>query len=164
MFTRILVPFDFSAPSEAALALARGLARVFGASIHLLHVVEDQFVTGVLGTVTYVPHTAGTQALLIERARAGLAAELSDDDRRSLRATSAVIVGTAARTIVDYAADSGFDLIVMGTHGRSGVAHLVVGSVAEQVVRTAHCPVMTVRDAPGPVALPVPAKELTQKA
>jgi nucleotide-binding universal stress UspA family protein len=56
-----------------------------------------------------------------------------------------MITGVAANAIVQYAADHSMDLIVMGTHGRSGFAHLLLGSVAEQVVRTAHCPVLTVR-------------------
>jgi nucleotide-binding universal stress UspA family protein len=62
-----------------------------------------------------------------------------------------VAFGSPARTIVEYADANGFDLIVMGTHGRGGVAHLLLGSVAERVVRTARCPVLTVRDAAVPV-------------
>jgi nucleotide-binding universal stress UspA family protein len=61
--------------------------------------------------------------------------------------TYAVVFGSPAKAIVDHAQGAGVDLIVMGTHDRSGVAHLLLGSVAERVVRTATCPVMTVRGA-----------------
>ena len=57
-----------------------------------------------------------------------------------------VLFGKPAQAIVDYAADNGFDLIVMGTHGRAGIAHLLMGSVAERVVRHATCPVMTIHE------------------
>jgi nucleotide-binding universal stress UspA family protein len=60
-----------------------------------------------------------------------------------------------ARTIVDYAADNGFDLIVMGTHGRRGMAHLLMGSVAENVVRTATCPVLSTHEARDRASAPV---------
>ena len=157
MYSRILVPTDFSTPSEAALAHARILARTFGASIRLLHVVEDQLVTGPFGAELYVPHTAGTLTKMIDDSRTRLEQSLTDDDRLRFHATGEVIVGTGARTIVEYAADNGFDLIVMGTHGRSGVAHLVMGSVAEHVVRSAMCPVLTVRQGPVPAGVPVGA-------
>jgi nucleotide-binding universal stress UspA family protein len=62
------------------------------------------------------------------------------------RVITGVMFGSPARAIVDYARDYAIDLIVMGTHGRSGFAHLLLGSVTERVVRTAECPVLTVRD------------------
>lgn len=119
---RILVPTDFGQASDAALAQARELAAALGASLHLVHVVEDA-----------------------ERADA-LAASLE----AALGHQTALLSGPTARTIVEYAADRAFDLIVMGTHGRTGVAHLLLGSVAEQVVRTAPCPVLTVRERRAP--------------
>ena len=154
MFTRILVPTDFSEHSASALAYAGGFARRFGASLHLLHVVEDQLVTGPFSAEVYVPHTAATLPGLLRDSSARLAEALGDEDLLRLGATGDVIVGTAARTIVEYAADNGYDLIIMGTHGRSGISHLVMGSVAEHVVRSAPCPVLTVREAPGREALP----------
>jgi len=164
MFTRILVPTDFGAHSAAAIDYARGVARRFGASFHLLHVVEDQLVTGPFGAELHVPTTAGTLASLLQEATVNLEASLTEEDRMRLRATGEAIVGTAARTIVDYAGDNGYDLIVMGTHGRTGITHMVMGSVAEHVVRSAPCPVLTVRQAPGPVALPVRSRQLTTTA
>ena len=72
---------------------------------------------------------------------------LTDADRRDLDALAVVRISDApADEIVGYARDEGMDLIVMGTHGRKAVAHLLLGSVAERVVRTAPCPVLTVRD------------------
>lgn len=157
MFTRILVPTDFSAPSDAALEYARILAGRFGASLHLLHVVGDQFLRQPFGAETYMPDTPGALAGVINEAQEKLAHRITDADRARLRATTEVVVGNSAPMIVDYAADNGFDLIVMGTHGRSGLAHLLMGSVAEKVVRAARCPVMTVREAPAKAALPVQA-------
>ena len=158
MFTRILVPTDFSGPSDAALEYARTLAAKFGASLHLLHVVEDQFVTGPFGAEMYVPNTPRTLSFLLAEARERMAHRISTDDRSRLRATTEVIVGTVARTIKDYAADNGYDLIVMGTHGRTGLAHVLMGSVAEHVVREAACPVLTVHALPEPALVPVGAR------
>jgi nucleotide-binding universal stress UspA family protein len=164
MFTRILVPTDFSEPSDAALAYARTLASKFGASLHLFHVVEDQFVTGPFGAEMYVPHPPGTLTYLQAEAQGKLTSRLTADDRATLRATTEIIVGTAARTIVEYAADNGYDLIVMGTHGRTGLAHVLVGSVAEHVVRSAHCPVLTVHTRLEPAPLQVPERRTAATA
>ena len=145
MITRILVPTDFSEPSEAALAYARTLARQFGATFHLLHVVEAPFVTGPFSSEMYIHESPGVQAELIQDAKLRLARRLLPSDKALYSATKEVIVGLAAKTIVQYAAEQNFDLIVMGTHGRTGLAHLLMGSVAEHVVRAAPCPVLTTR-------------------
>jgi nucleotide-binding universal stress UspA family protein len=153
--TRILVPIDFSAPSDAALDSARLLATRFGASLHLLHVVEDGFASGVFGLEGFSPESHETRTARCDQAMQRLGAKLTADDRATLRARTEVIFGTGARSILNYAADNAFDLIVMGTHGRTGVAHLVMGSKAETVVRSAPCPVMTVREAREPVREPL---------
>ena len=75
-----------------------------------------------------------------------LEAQLTPDERASLRSTQLVVFGAPARDIVNHAAANDIDLIVMGTHGRGSIQHLLMGSVAERVVRTAPCPVLTVRD------------------
>lgn len=138
MFARILVPTDFSSPSDAALAYARGLAGTFDASLHLLHVVESTFLRAVVGD----PHDQETAALRQLQER------LTDEDRRRSRALPVVERSDEpADEIVSYARSRDVDLIVMGTHGRAGVAHLMMGSVAEKVVRSAPCPVLTVREA-----------------
>jgi nucleotide-binding universal stress UspA family protein len=146
MFTRILVPTDFSAPSDAALAHARKLAWTCNAALHLLHVLEDIVDTASFGSEVFVPDSPDVRAGRIEAAHTRLAHRVGTGDDERPRATTDVIVGSSARAIARYAADNGFDLIVMGTHGRTGFAHLVLGSVAEHVVRTAPCPVLTVHE------------------
>jgi nucleotide-binding universal stress UspA family protein len=145
-FTRILVPTDFSPAADRALGHARSLAEAFGASIHLLHVFEDPFTAA-----AYAPEVFATispeyrEAALADAGRL-LEERLGAQERREFGGTTELVVGVPAREIVRYAAAHGIDLIVMGTHGRSGLAHLVLGSVAERVVRTAPCAVLTIRD------------------
>jgi nucleotide-binding universal stress UspA family protein len=133
---RVLVATDFSPPSDAALAYGRALARTFGASLHVLHVVENYFLR---------PTAAAPYMLQQARTRM-LDDQLTDDDRQQLGARAVLeISDEPADTIADYAKAQKIDLIVMGTHGRSGLERLLVGSVAEHVIRTAPCPVLTVR-------------------
>ena len=138
LITRILVPTDFSRPSERALEYARDLANQFGASLHLLHVVNRPLLAEGLAAEAYVSErfesdmVRGTEARLRRLAPEAVSAD--------------VVFGYPAKAIVEWASRSGADLIVMGSHGRAGVAHLMLGSVAEAVVRTARCPVLTVRE------------------
>ena len=148
MFTRILVPTDFSESSDAALTYARLLAGKFGASLHLLHVFESPFVAGGVGPEVFVDDSPAVQAELLEEAKNRLRHRVTPADQEQYGATTEIISGHSARAILDYATDRKMDLIVMGTHGRSGMAHLLMGSVAEKVVRGAPCPVLTVRRAP----------------
>jgi len=143
--TRILVATDFSAASGAALALAKALARRFGASLHLLHVLEDPYVTGAFAADVYAPPPPGLRESWRKNAENTIATLLTEPEVRGLRATTEVTFGPIAGTIVERAAAIGADMIVMGTHGRGGVVHLLMGSVAERVVRTARCPVLTTR-------------------
>jgi nucleotide-binding universal stress UspA family protein len=145
---QILVPTDFSATSDAALDYAREVAARFDGSLHLLHVLEDPFTNRPLAPDAYVTDTPGVRTTILEDARARLAHRLTPRDRDELAANAEMVFGSGAETIVEYAASRGIDLIVMGTHGRTGMAHLLLGSVAERVVRTAYCPVLTVRTPP----------------
>jgi nucleotide-binding universal stress UspA family protein len=154
--TRILVPTDFSAPSDAALDFAKTIAATFGASLHLLHVFEDPFVTGAFASEAYVPMPADTRAVLLDDARTRLAHRLPAEDQGRYHGTSEIVTGVSAPTIIDFARDNEIDLIVMGTHGRTGMAHLLLGSVAERVVRLAPCPVLTVHQ--DRVAIQQPAR------
>lgn len=147
MFTRILVPTDFSEPSDAALEYARVLATRFGASLHLVHVLEHP-VMGAFGGEAYVGASPALDATFRTDAEAALAARLPEAERARLRATTEIVDGPAATTIVDYAAARQISLIVMGTHGRTGLAHALLGSVSEHVVRLAACPVLTVHAMP----------------
>ena len=151
MFKHILVPIDFSAPSDAALEYARTVATRFGASLHLLHVAEDPY-RAFYSAEVYVPEVEGLREEILSDSLTRLKALLRTPDLTELHAAAEAVIGTPASTIVEYAAGRGMDLIVMGTHGRGGMSHLLLGSVAERVVRTASCPVLTVRNVPKPAA------------
>ena len=139
-FTTIIVPTDFSYASDAALGYARMLAARFGASLHLLHVVDEP---GSWSEVyAAIPDIRDRLSADAGRRLEALAACIPPP----LQVTSAVICGAPVPTIVKVAESTGADLIVMGTHGRRGMGHLLLGSVAERVVRLAPCPVLTVRD------------------
>jgi len=142
--SRVLVPTDFSAASDEALEYARTLAEGFDASLYLLHVVEDFSLNGGLISESYLGVSPEARATAVADARERLAHRITRRDRELLHARSEIIVGATADTIADYAESLRIDLIVMGTHGRTGFAHILIGSVAETVVRTAPCPVLTV--------------------
>lgn len=141
--TRILAATDFSRGSRRALEYADTLRRQTGAALIVVHVVEDPTVTGVWPEM-YLPDLPDLRRGLVGFAHKSLAAET-----RRLRltdVTTEVAIGPAAQTIAAIAERLKCDLIVMGTHGRSGLAHVVLGSVAERVLRMAHCPVLAVRE------------------
>jgi nucleotide-binding universal stress UspA family protein len=140
----ILVATDFSEASDAALSYGRELARHFNARLDLLHVVANVAVQAYGDG--YIAAQPDLQAELEETARTQLAALLIDNDEKPLRTRSVIVrSGMPAAAIVEHAKEHSIDVIVMGTHGRGAFAHLLMGSVAERVVRTAPCPVLTVR-------------------
>lgn len=141
---QILVATDFSEASEAALRYGRELARRFGAKLHVLHVADDVMVR--YGQDGWVTFPAEIQADIENAAQTQLERLLNDEDRSKLNAVAITSTSTSpAETIADYAKAGDIDLIVMGTHGRRALAHVLLGSVAERVVRTSPCPVLTVR-------------------
>lgn len=136
MIMRILVPMDFEPASDEALDYARMLASQFHGTVHAFHVLPNLFLRAVVGD----PHDLETAA------RHQLADRLANGDHRDFDALVAIEQSDdPADEIVSYAKAHEINLIVMGTHGRRGVAHALTGSVAEKVVRTAPCPVLTVR-------------------
>lgn len=140
----VLVATDFSEAADTALAYGRALARSFGATLHVLHVADDVYIR--LGGDAYVAVLPDLQREMEDAARTRLETLVIDNDPNPLPTKTAVVTSAAtAAAIVDFAKESGIDLIVVGTHGRGAVAHLLMGSVAERVVRTASCPVLTVR-------------------
>lgn len=142
----VLVATDFSTCSQTALTYGRALARQFSAHLHVLHVVEPPMSDGT-NAIGYVGLIPELQTALEDAERARLEDLVSADDHRTLHATTALrTLDTPAHAIVEYAQSQNIDLIVIGTRGRHGLAHVVMGSVAERVVRTAPCPVLTVRD------------------
>lgn len=142
---RILVATDFGEAAEVALAYGRELARQFGASLDVLHVADNVLARGFAGE-GYMAAYPELQREGEEAAVKSLAALISAEDRSVLGARTVIRTSTSpALAIVEYARDARVDLIIMGTHGRGAMAHLLMGSVAERVVRTAPCPVLTVR-------------------
>ena len=141
---RVLVATDFGDASETALSYGRALTRAFGASLAVLHVTDNVMLNSV-GIEGYVA-APEAQFAIEESARKQLAALVTESDRRELRATTALRSSNAtALAIVNYAREINADLIILGTHGRGAMAQLIMGSVAERVVRTAPCPVLTVK-------------------
>ncbi len=144
-FRRILAPTDFSSLSERGVAEAASLARSLGAEVVLLHVVEPAVMAGDL-------YGASAMATVMEElqnsARQALARSVAKIKKSGQRCRGVLANGGAATTIVDTAARLRIDLIVLATHGRSGLSHFLLGSVAERVVRTAACPVLTVPSTP----------------
>ena len=141
----ILVATDFSEPSDAALTYGRALARHFQATLHVVHVVGhvSSAVYGAEGFATSMPEL---QQEIENAARKQLDDLLVDNDEQPLPTRRVLATSNApALAIVEYAGREHIDLIVTGTHGRGAVSHLLMGSVAERVARTAPCPVLTVR-------------------
>ena len=144
--TRILVPTDFSETADAALEYAKTLATDLGASLHLLHVFQDPDLVTPFASEVYAPPPPALRVRELAAATDGLLKRMSPEDEKRFAGTHAIVEGLTAKEIVKYAEQYAIDLIVMGTHGRRGVAHLLLGSVAEHVGRIAPCPVLTVRD------------------
>jgi universal stress protein A len=144
----VLVATDFGEPADVALSYGREFARAFGAKLHVVHVVED--ISGQLSGLPNAPETyidfGRWQRDALNAADTTLQKLLSDEDRRMLGATAVAVVSrSASSAILDYAREHGVDLIIAGTHGRGVIGHLVMGSVAERLVRYAGCPVLVVR-------------------
>jgi len=151
VLNNILVATDFSPASDAALTYGRALAKTFDAKLHLLHVAENFFLRPTAAD-PYVLKTAIGQRL-DER--------LTPEDRTGGKVQAVLETSDhPAATITQYAKAASIDLIVMGTHGRGLIAHLLLGSVAERVVRKAPCPVLTVRHPEHEFILPEPPTEL----
>jgi nucleotide-binding universal stress UspA family protein len=143
-FRKILVPTDFSETAEIALGYAVELARQFGAELHLLHVGEDPMLLA-----GWAPLAAGSVVDVNEEAaalREELRTLVKPEDGRTSKTEVHVVVGQpTGAAVARYALDGAFDLIVMGTHGRGPISRALLGSVAETVVRSASCPVLTIR-------------------
>ena len=140
-FRHILVPTDFSDGSEAAFAAALDLARSAGARVTVMHVhhvpasaLPDMLFAMTPELMQNIEHSVELcLAALVERAR-----------EAGVEACQRTLFGATHREICTMARDVGADLIVIGTHGHTGLSHAILGSVAERVVRTASCPVLTV--------------------
>jgi universal stress protein A len=135
---RILFPFDFSEVSRASLPLAKSLARDTGAELAILYVHERPVELMAEGGIPLSSFDVDPEALTKELKQA-----VPPDP--NITCHYHVLTGSPATEIVKFAKQSETDLIVMSTHGRRGISHMLMGSVAEAVVRHAPCPVMTMK-------------------
>lgn len=140
---RILFPNDFSEPAKQARDYAMALRDQFGAELHLLHVIPEVIVP--------LPDSVAVWTLPVEEMDQQMAVatnrlfqELGSDWAGRDRTVAVSKFGVAVEEIIAYVKEHEIDLIVMGTHGATGFSHLLLGSVAEKVVRLADCPVLTV--------------------
>jgi nucleotide-binding universal stress UspA family protein len=138
---RVLAPVDLSDQSELVLNHAVALAESYAAPLDLLHVVEEAAYPNVYGLDPLTPALPNVQ----DRAREALETLASNVDLRTDPVNVHVLTGNAARDIVEFAEENAADLIVMATHGRTGLDRFLIGSVAEKVVRRAPCPVFTLK-------------------
>jgi nucleotide-binding universal stress UspA family protein len=134
---RILVPTDLSALADRAVKYAHGLAEKCNAELHVLHVTAnlDELAQGMGGVVEPAGSDGGDRWL----------GELLGEKGNIRRVEAVRLGGDPAEAIVQYAKKHAVDLIVMASHGRTGLRHLLFGSVAEQLLRTAPCPVLVIR-------------------
>jgi nucleotide-binding universal stress UspA family protein len=139
--TRVLCPTDFSPASDAALAAAEAVARSFGARIELVHVWAPPISVALDAALVPTPEQIVKYTEAMERALAQRAAGIAVERER---VDTHLIQGTAWREIVDFATRRGCDLVVMSSHGHTGLTHLLMGSTTERVVRHAQVPVLVV--------------------
>lgn len=139
MYSEILFPTDGGPASQAALSHAVGLAEQYDARLHAVYVVD---------TIAYTAVDAGSETVLSALRQEGetaLEAVAETTQDAEIPVTSEIVSGSPYKQILTYADDNEIDLIVMGTHGRTGLDRYLLGSVTERVVRTASVPVLTVR-------------------
>lgn len=142
MFKKILCPLDFSEFTDEIMGYAVDIAKRYDAELHLLHVVPN---------LTYfTPYESFLTPENIVAIEGTIEKEVTLNFDKVLKgidipAKTVIKTGTAFVEIIEYIRAEGIDLVVMGTHGRSGIEHILIGSVAEKVVRKSPCPVMTIR-------------------
>jgi universal stress protein A len=160
---RILVPVDFSKASLHALDYARSFAEPFHAALLIVHVVEPIYYATPVDMYAASPNVA----MLVEEQRRMATAHLdrlsADLTKKGQPHRTVLKSGAPAQSIIDTARSAKADLIIMATHGRTGLAHMFLGSVAERVVRTAACPVLTVRAPSGKRARRAPSRRAKKR-
>jgi len=145
MINRILVPIDFSEYSKNALKYAVPMAEQAGAKLHLVYVVEPTVYPADLGFGQVV--LPGVEDELREKGKDELQALITREIGGRVEATAVVRTGKPYQEILLEAEERRIDLIIMATHGHTGVEHMLFGSTAERIVRNAKCPVLTIRPA-----------------
>ncbi|HSU42115.1 MAG TPA: universal stress protein [Polyangiaceae bacterium] len=142
----ILVPSDFSEPSRAALEYAADLGRAFDATVDVLHVWEAPAFIPPASLLDAGVADLSLVEIFRKNAEDGLSQFVEDAKKRGVAVRASFTeLGAPARVITEFARKREYDLIVVGTHGRTGLSHALIGSVAERVVRHASCPVLAVR-------------------
>lgn len=140
---RILLPTDFSDCSQEAQRYACALAAQFAADLYVLHVVTDPTpLPGVIGLTT--GPSENLLPKIVRKADEHLAAQMAEDIKTYPLIRCAVRAGNPVLEIKDYADTHDIDLIVIGTHGHQGLSHVLIGSVAEKLIRLAKCPVLSI--------------------
>lgn len=142
-YSRILVPLDLGEHTGRILNHAKVMAERFGASLELLYCVPNPIIPDATGLLN--PYSPAILEEARGEAEQALGHLLTDPERTAFHAQATALIGDPLTTIVGHARRHKSDLIVMGTHGRTGFTHLFLGSVAERVVREAPCPVLTIR-------------------
>jgi nucleotide-binding universal stress UspA family protein len=135
---RVVVPVDFAYHTDKLVDYAAYLAGTFAAVTHYIHVVE--FYPG--NSMTPLSYVREYEEKLLADVRARMSQLLQDNRERCKKCIGKVIVGDPVETIIDYARAQDADLIIMGTHGSKGLEKILLGSVAERVLKGAHCPVL----------------------
>ena len=142
-FKKIFVAVDFSAQAREAMRVAAGMAAAVHAELTLVHVWQ-------IGTYAFEPNLTATPGTVYDDMLERIEQDLADWKHRAIemgvtRVRTAVIRGSAWKEIVEVLkADRSYDLVVLGTHGRTGISHALLGSVAEKIVRHAPCPALVV--------------------
>ncbi len=141
----ILAPTDFSPHAEVGLRYACSLAEKFGARLHVLHILSevvpvgpDPMIAPVLPPDYYTESEAQSQEALKD--------VIKPEWGKPAAIETVVKWGSPVEVVLEYARNSPIDLIVIATHGRTGLSHFLLGSVAERIVREGPCPVLTIRD------------------
>jgi nucleotide-binding universal stress UspA family protein len=150
--TRILAPTDFSKFSGFALEWAAYLAQCMKADLTLLHVIaeeEGKIIEEIIGEGAVVRIPKGIRQNVVEERQKKLKEQfnmvVSSDIKGMIRVEEMTRIGVPFLEIIKVAKEKEVDMIIMGTHGRTGLAHVLIGSVAEKVVHHAHCPVLTIK-------------------
>jgi universal stress protein A len=152
MIKKILIPLDFSDHTDEIVSYGVQLARRFQAEVHLLHVIPN--------LDYFTPYESFLAAESLVSVQKDIETEVTKDLQAVAQKIEGVPVkqaihsGVAFLEIIDYVRTEGIDLIVMGTHGRGGIEHILIGSVAEKVVRKSPCPVLTIRPAGKQFSMP----------
>ncbi len=143
---RVLFPTDFSDLSLHVLAYARSFVESYGAELHLIHVVDEASMYWLAMGPSSLPVGPSSDEL-VDASTAAMT-KFIDDHLSDIKDAvhSEVVLGRPFMRIIEYARAQQIDMIVLGTHGRSGLQHALLGSVTEKVVRKAPCPVLTIRD------------------